>query len=165
MQNRADTRSRSPARAGSRGTGVKRGVGPASLSSRLRSSSDKDISMSKLNAGETEIIIGSEKLIFRPSLRVAKEFNRVFGALGSVIEKLRIADLDAVNAVIRIGAGIDDKRARLIDEWIWNEMGRSDTSFGELIGNLINFVALIQRGGRPVFIEGELIEAQDAGNE
>lgn len=121
--------------------------------------------MSKLNAGETEIVIGSEKLIFRPSLRVAKEFNRVFGALGSVIEKLRIADLDAVNAVIRIGAGIDDKRARLIDEWIWNEMGRSDTSFGELIGNLINFVALIQRGGRPVFIEGELIEAQDAGNE
>ena len=86
--------------------------------------------MSRLNAGETEITIGSEKLIFRPSLRVAKDLNRVFGALGSVIEKLRIADLDAVNSVIKICAGIDDKRSRLIEEWVWEEMGRSDTSFG-----------------------------------
>jgi len=117
--------------------------------------------MSRLNAGETEITIGSEKLIFRPSLRVAKDLNRVFGALGSVIEKLRIADLDAVNSVIKICAGIDDKRSRLIEEWVWEEMGRSDTSFGELLGNLINFVALIQRGGRPVFFEGDVIEARD----
>lgn len=121
--------------------------------------------MSKMNAGETEITIGPEKLIFRPSLRVAKDLNRVFGALGSVIEKLRIADLDAVNSVIRFGSGIDDKRARLIDDWVWEEMGRSDTSFGELLGNLINFVALLQRGGRPVFVEVDYIEAQDQGNE
>lgn len=123
--------------------------------------------MSKINSGEMDISLDGRNFLLRPTLRTAKDLNRQFGALGDAIDQLRKANLDAVVAVIRIGANLEGREARALEELVWGEMGRSDEAFGELLVSLIRFVATVQRGGKPISDEPEgsmVIEAQDEGN-
>lgn len=119
--------------------------------------------MSKLNTSEMPISLAGQEFVLRASLRVAKDLNRLFVSLGNAIDQLRAANFDAAVTVIRIGANLQGREARDLEEKVYAEMGTSETAFGDMLVTLINFVGLVQRGGRPAERDVEN-EAQAEGN-
>ena len=105
---------------------------------------------SKTNSGEVYLTLDGEELILKPTILAARGVSRQFGGFGGALEQLGKANLDALVTIIRIGANLDDRKARNLDQKIYDEMGRQDGAFGELLGKAIRFVAILQNGGRPL---------------
>ncbi len=105
---------------------------------------------SKTNAGEIYLSLDGEELILKPTILAARAISRQFGGFGGALTSLGTANLDVLVAIIRIGANLDDRKARGLDEKVFAEMGRADGAFGELLVKAMRFVALLQNGGRPL---------------
>lgn len=105
---------------------------------------------SKINTGEVYVSLDGEELILKPTILAARAVSRQFGGFGGALTQLGTANLDTLVAIIRIGANLDDRKARNLDQKVFDEMGRQDGAFGDLLGKAIRFVAILQNGGRPL---------------
>jgi hypothetical protein len=101
--------------------------------------------MSKLNAGEVEIVLNDETRTLKPTIRAITGLSRQYGGLMKAVGLLRDGDIDAAANVISWGLGLTDKDARKMPE----EVAKNGISDG-LIVSLINFVGILSNGGKPM---------------
>lgn len=101
--------------------------------------------MSKLNAGEVEIILNGETLTLKPTIKAILGINRSFGGLMKAVAALTDGNIDAASTVLAHGLGLGDKDARKMPERV-AENGITDG----MLSALINFVGICSNGGKPL---------------
>jgi hypothetical protein len=99
----------------------------------------------KLNTGEVSIVLAGETKVLRPTMQAATSLSRIYGGLGTLRDALAAQNIDAAASVIRYGLNLTDAHVKGLTRQIW-ETGMT----AELIVPLIEFVAILGNGGRPV---------------
>lgn len=100
--------------------------------------------MSKLNAGETPVILGDEKLWLKPSLRATTTISRQYGGLAKARQELVSENFDAVVYILRNGLNLSDRDAKDLPDRVY-----ANGITIELLVPLIKYVAILGNGGKP----------------
>lgn len=101
--------------------------------------------MSKLSAGEVEIVLDGETRVLRPTLAAMSTLSRMHGGLGGVRDALVAQNFDVVCNVIRHGLGLKDADEKPLRAKVWRT-----AMDGALLIPLIRYVAILGNGGRPL---------------
>lgn len=125
--------------------------------------------MSDLSEGEVEIKLAtfnsatkkweSETLVLKPTLGALQNLSRMHDGLAGVRAGLAAQNVDTVCNVIRQGLGLDDKAAKSLP----NRVFKTGLT-GDLVIPLINYVAMLGNGGKPISDTPEEGEGSDEGN-
>ncbi len=93
------------------------------------------------------INLDGKDIVLKPSLGAFRMISRQYGGMQKARQQLTFEDFDAAAFVIRVGSGMTDREARRLDEMIY-ESGLN----GDLLMQLINYVAMLSNRGRPVIL-------------
>lgn len=99
----------------------------------------------KLDEGCVTITIGDRSHTLKPTLAALTTLTRLHGDMTVVREAILRQNIDVWVNVIRYGAGMSDKDARALPERLFKH-----GLFGELAGELFNFVVMLTNGGKPL---------------
>ena len=106
--------------------------------------------------------LSDKEYTLRPSVAAMRTISRQYNGLRNARDMLVAENFDAVVFIIRVGAGLRDNReVNELDERIY-ETGLT----GELLIQLINYVAMLGNRGQPIVL-GEETESrnENKGNE
>lgn len=101
---------------------------------------------SKITAGEVALTLDGEEVFLRPTLAAATRISNNFGGFGKAIDAVIARDLGAATYVIRWGLNLSDRDARDLGEKVW----RTGFYEGGVTVPLLNYLAILQNGGRPL---------------
>ena len=117
----------------------------------------------RLNSGEVSVSLNNEELVLKPTVRAATSISRQFDGFVTARARLVSENFDAVVFILRLGLNLDDKAARDLPDRVYK-----NGITAELLIPLINYVAILGNGGRPLDLEDRNVdknEAADQGNE
>jgi hypothetical protein len=103
------------------------------------------------NVSNVTIKLGNEEIVLKPSMQVARIVSRQFNGFANARAALVAENFDAVAFIIRHGSGMRDREARDLDDKIF-EQGLLN---GDLLMQLINFVAMLGNRGQPIQLTDE----------
>lgn len=112
--------------------------------------------MSKIDSGRIEVETPQKTYTLQPTLKALRSISRQFGGCQAAIERIRALDFDAIRFVIVQGASLDGKDAKRVDDHLF------EAGLLELAAPTIEYVAILQNGGRPLSEIGA--EDDDEGN-
>ncbi len=104
----------------------------------------------KMNSGEVEIVLNKEEFTLKPNYLAASAVSRQFDGYGNARAALVRENFDAAVFVIRVGLNLSGKDARDLPERVYK-----NGLTAELLIPLIEYVAILENGGRPVEISNE----------
>ena len=104
------------------------------------------------------VTIDDEDYTLKPTPHAIKTLSAQYDGLSGCLERLRRMDMNAFINVFNVGAQIKGQAAKELEPAICR------TPMGELIGPLVEYVAVLMNGGRPLEnVEDDDSEAE-AGN-
>ncbi len=102
----------------------------------------------RLNAGEVPINLNDEELVLKPTVRAATAISRQFDGFATARARLVAENFDSVVFILRMGLNLSDKDARDLPERVYK-----NGITAELLIPLINYVAILGNGGRPLDLD------------
>ncbi len=111
-------------------------------------SSDKEnflMAESRINSGEINITFDDDNLVLKPTLQAATAINRQFDGFANARAALVRESFDAVVFILRVGLNLNNRDARDLPERVYK-----NGITAELLIPLIEYVAVLGNGGRPV---------------
>ena len=103
--------------------------------------------------------LNEEEIVLKPSVTAMRMISRQYGGLNPARQMLVAENFDAVVFIIRVGAGMKDREARDLDDKVY-ETGLT----GDLLVQLINYVAMLGNKGKPIVLGEENDEAPKSDN-
>lgn len=117
----------------------------------------------KINAGYVALELlerngdETETLCLKPTLAAIKAISTHFGSIQDAMQRVAARNFQAVEYIVQQGLALDKKAARGLDERIYR------TGVNDVAGPCIEYLGVLQRGGRPLTDEPESDEG-DEGN-
>ena len=113
---------------------------------------------SALGAGNVTVNIDGDDYTLKPTLHAIKALSAQYDGLSGCLDRLRRMDMNAFINVVNVGADIKGKEAKALEPAIFR------TPMGELIGPLVEYVAVLMNGGRPLEDAEDIEDEADEGN-
>lgn len=105
--------------------------------------------------GEVEIDLNGERVVLRPTPNVLRVLSKRYGGFQPLLASLSSLDFDAFVTVIAVGAGIEGKGVRELENKVY------EAGLISLLGDVSKFVVIVSNGGRPLDEDAER-DAEDA---
>lgn len=102
------------------------------------------MSEKKLGAGNVTITIDGDDYTLKPTPYAIKTLSANYDGLTGCLDRLRRMDMNAFIYVINIGTGTKGQAAKDLEAAICR------TPMGDLVGPLVEYVAVLMNGGRPL---------------
>lgn len=127
----------------------------------------------KLNEGVFPITLGDETIELKATLNAVKAVSRQFNGISGASQAVLNMNLEAYVFIIRHGAGMDDAKARHLEQRVYRQgmltkFTAPDGAEATLMGQLVDFVGALANGGKKMVppADGEIdTGSNDAGNE
>jgi len=114
--------------------------------------------MSKLDAGRVDITCGDVTYTLEPTLKAMRNISRQFGNFDAALDAVRRRNFDALRYVIVQGASLEGRDAKRVDEHIFR------TGLLEVAAPCVDYLAILQNGGRPLGDAAADEDEENAGN-
>lgn len=111
-----------------------------------------------LGAGNVTITLDGDEYTLKPTLHAIKTLSANYEGLAGCLRRLQTMDFNAYVNVINIGTGAKGQAAKDMEASIFR------TPVGDMVGPLVEYVAVLMNGGRPVETNDAASDEGDEGN-
>lgn len=113
---------------------------------------------SAIGAGNVVVTLDGEDYTLKPTPYAIKTLSAQYNGMSGCLDALRRMDMNAFINVLCIGAGLKGQAVKEAEPVICR------TPMGDLVGPLVEYVAVLMNGGRPLDDDASEEEEADEGN-